>query len=112
MYCMDSKTPIGRSENKGILFLFLPAGSFRGECLGHIRVRMCESKAYSRTKRQLISAQREISCSVLIRVSWKFEISPAQRKQTEKHRAGSTFFLTPLQNYSMSVEGGVLRSTQ
>lgn len=73
-----------------------------GESVWVICAKMCDSKAYSLTKRQLISAQWKISRSVLIRVSEKFEISPAQHEQTEKHRAGGTFHkCSALQNYSM-----------
>lgn len=50
-----------------------------GESVWVICVKVCASKAYPLTKRQLISAQRKISHSVLIK-----EISPAQRKQTEE----------------------------
>lgn len=68
-----------------------------------ICAKMCDSKAYSLTKRQLISAQSQISRNVLIRVSEKFEIPLAQHKHAEKHRPEGTFFYNrcALKNYSM-----------
>lgn len=72
---MESK--LGREETD--FLLCLPAGSFGGVNVWVTCAKMCDSKAYSLTKRQLISAQRQISRSVLIKVSEKFEIPSAQQ---------------------------------
>lgn len=52
---------------------------------------MRDSKAYSLTKRQLISAQRQISRSVLIRVSEKFEIPPSSTQAARNTELGALF---------------------
>ena len=45
--------PLGRSEDDGIVFLPLPAGTLRGESVWVMRVKMCDSKAYFLTKKRI-----------------------------------------------------------
>lgn len=65
----------------------------RKKGFGSYVLKSVTQKLSPRTKREPISVQRQISCSVLIRVSEKSEILQAQHEQAEKHRPRDTFFV-------------------